>query len=148
MVSRLQLNLRSNTIHSPTTFSSQSLPIPSLQTNADESKTHEQQFDSHGTSSVVSSFSHYFQSTVAELGKDIETIREETYMGGTNLQWRGNKCPVHAGSDIEMGPIRPVIGGVLVHSASQFSPAEQEWLDSTILVSPVIVDEKWSGDLL
>ncbi|QRV92751.1 hypothetical protein RhiJN_20769 [Ceratobasidium sp. AG-Ba] len=145
MVSRLQLNLRSDTIHSSTTFSSQSIPIPSLETNTEESKTRGQRFDSYGSSSILSSFSHYFQSTVAELGKDVETI-QETCMGGANLQRQGSTYPVSAGSDIEMGPIRPVIGGVLIRSTSQFSPEEQEWLDSTILVSPVIVDEKWSGD--
>ncbi|QRV77944.1 hypothetical protein RhiJN_05959 [Ceratobasidium sp. AG-Ba] len=131
MVSRLQLNLRSEAIISPTVSSSDLPRLPSL---IPESKLRETRFDSNGTSATLSSLSHYFQLTVTEFGKDIEIISKETYHEDASFREQ-------AGFAIEMRPTRPVSGGAPVRNVPQFSQEECDWLDSVIHVSSTTIDD-------
>jgi hypothetical protein len=105
MISRLQLNLRSDTITSPQIYTSQ---LPTLPSPVDL-KGRQERFDSNGTSTAISSLSHFFASTVSELGKDVE------FLGGERCAESVQKAvpmrAVEVESEIEMTPIRPVSGG-------------------------------------
>ncbi|KAG9127782.1 hypothetical protein FRC07_009370 [Ceratobasidium sp. 392] len=126
MVSRLQLNLRSDVIVSP--------EIPESSGAGSSSK--EKRFDSSGGSSTLSSLSYFFQYTVAELGRDI-------VVGEGHEADRAHV--VGPEPDIEMGPIQAVSGGAVARDLSPFTPEEIERLEDTIIVSPAIVDESLDG---
>ncbi|KAG8782401.1 hypothetical protein FRC12_020869 [Ceratobasidium sp. 428] len=110
MVSRLQLNLRSDSITLSEISISQN---PGALSSSTETRTHEKQLDSTRSSTTLSSILHFFQSTVTEMERDVAMIEEE----GNRMTATG------AESDIEMGPINPASGIVpAVPAVSSFTP--------------------------
>jgi hypothetical protein len=157
MISRLQLNLRSDSICSPHTSPSE---LPSASALPIDTKLRENRFDSHGTFTTISTLSHYFDVTVTELGRDMVTPeladrRNEASLGIAESCSCAVRClghafhahPAEAEVEFEMAPIRPVSGGALISvEASYFSPEESEWLDTVIQVSPAIVEDRRSEE--
>ncbi|CAE6502391.1 unnamed protein product [Rhizoctonia solani] len=149
MISRLQLNLRSESVcYTPRTPTSQ-LPPVSLPELVEKEK------QGYGT---ISTLSHYFETTVTDLGKDVlgyeetEDQRErgdavgERTGGRTTCQCTVRKCLCHVFGgespvELEMGPIRPVTGGVVMLD-TRFTPEEAAYLDRVIHVSPAIIEER------
>ncbi|KAF8599409.1 hypothetical protein BDV93DRAFT_560356 [Ceratobasidium sp. AG-I] len=146
MISRLQLNLRSDSIYPP------EIPTLQLPSHSSVPKFREKQFDSHGTSSTLSSLSYFFETTVKELGGDVfvpvDERREEIPENPELSERRGDSKPEfqsrvdEAGEDIEMKPIRPVSGGLLEQDRSLFSPEESSWLESLIRVSSAVAGDQ------
>ena len=97
----------------------------------------------------MSSLSYFFDTTVTELGKDLMDEKCDKSLevdSSFELRQSGDRPHSHdwagvSGSQIEMGPIRPVSGGPIVRDVPMFSPEESELLESVIQVSPAIVDE-------
>ncbi|KAG8764874.1 hypothetical protein FRC12_007838 [Ceratobasidium sp. 428] len=114
MVSRLQLNLRSDSI----TLSE--IPIsqdPGALSSSTETRIRDKQLGSRRISTTLSSILHFFQSTVTEMGRDVETIEEE----------ENEMVAAGAESDIEMGPINPVSRMIpAVPAVSSFTPEKTD----------------------
>ncbi|KAG8782402.1 hypothetical protein FRC12_020870 [Ceratobasidium sp. 428] len=119
MISRLQLNLRSDSICSPDISDT----VLSLPYGA------ERKGESSGTSTFTSSLSQFFRDTVTELGKEIG----EEIVGGKaeprpSAQSR-SVVDVGPAREIEMLPIQPIGGdigevGVPDHDVLTFNPEE------------------------
>jgi hypothetical protein len=132
MISRLQLNLRSDSI-SPTS------QLPATLSLSIDPKSREKRSDTDGT---FSSFSYFFESTVTELSKDIDVMDERRRADDTEV---AQIQIIEVEAEIELGPIPPVSGGLPVEDMPMFSPQESEWLEDAIQVSPAMVDEKGGG---
>ncbi|KAG8757844.1 hypothetical protein FRC11_004244 [Ceratobasidium sp. 423] len=153
MISRLQLNLRSESICStPRMPTSQLPPISSPEFPGKEKQI----------SGTISTLSQYFEATVMDLGKDVMTScdEEDTKEMETeemDVQVRGAKCSCstpkclchafggEAPVELEMGPIRPVSGRVTMLD-TRFTPEESAYLDQVIQISPAIVGERRPSD--
>ncbi|KAG8712033.1 hypothetical protein FRC08_015121 [Ceratobasidium sp. 394] len=128
MISRLQLNLRSDSICSPGVFTSR---LDQTFTLPHDNRTSEPS----GTSTFSSSLSRFFASTVAELGKDIGDPHDDI------LEEKPAKTrivEVIPEDEIEMAPILPARGGMPPNEV--FSPEAIECLEAVIQVSPRIVE--------
>lgn len=146
MISRLQLNLRSDSVFSDDTSTLQT-PSDSL-----DSKLQKNQLDSQTTSTTMSSFTRFFETTVTELGRDIivsdDEAREENSRNLAALERRGDcESGLHivvsdAEVEVEMVPIRSVNGGPADTERSLFSPEESEWLEILIQVSSAVADNQ------
>ncbi|CAE6536840.1 unnamed protein product [Rhizoctonia solani] len=154
MLSRLQLNLRSESVCStPRTPTSQLPPISSPEFPEKEKRL----------SGTISSLSHYFEATVTDLGKDVITTcdeedKRELVTDEAELHSKGRAmclcsipkclCRAFGGEppvELEMGPIRPVSGGVTMLD-TRFTPEESAYLDQVIRISPAIVEERRPSD--
>ncbi|KAG8782398.1 hypothetical protein FRC12_020866 [Ceratobasidium sp. 428] len=125
MVSRLQLNLRSEFITSPRIPMSED---PGVLSPVSETRLREKQPDFSRTSTTLSSIIHFFQSTVTEMGRDVAVIEE-----GDKMNVAG------AESDIEMGPIQLVRKDIAVVPAVCSSSSEEpERLENTSNATPAI----------
>ncbi|KAG8782399.1 hypothetical protein FRC12_020867 [Ceratobasidium sp. 428] len=133
MVSRLQLNLRSESITPPEIPISQD---PGASSFATETKLREKQPTFSNTSTTLSSIANFFQSTITELGRDVEMIEE-----GENGE------AVGVNSDIEMGPIQPTSKSIAptVPTLSSFSRKEPERLEDWNNVTPAIARNSGGG---
>ncbi|KAG8708922.1 hypothetical protein FRC09_000964 [Ceratobasidium sp. 395] len=101
MISRLQLNLRSDSICSPD-IDDTVLSLPYGAERKGESRT----------STFTSSLSQFFRDTVMELGKE---IGEEVAAGKTEAKTSARSrsvVDVEPAREIEMIPIRPIGGGI------------------------------------
>ncbi|KAH7322060.1 hypothetical protein B0J17DRAFT_684831 [Rhizoctonia solani] len=149
MISRLQLNLRAESVWSTPRMPTSQLPPVSLPELAEKEK------QVYGT---ISSLSQYFEATVTDLGKDMlayedmddrkETGKRADEQAGRRktCQCSVRKCLCHVFGgeppvELEMGPIRPVTGGVLMLD-TRFTPEEAAYLDRVIQVSPAIIEER------
>ncbi|KAG9080824.1 hypothetical protein FRC06_006122 [Ceratobasidium sp. 370] len=116
MISRLQLNLRSDSICSTKAYTSRV-----GQTSSPPYA--EQKFEASGTFSFSSSLSRFFASTVSDLGKDIGDPRDDGMEGEVVRTWSVEVAP---DAEIEMGLIRPARGRVLANDMSISSLQEIE----------------------
>ncbi|KAG8750600.1 hypothetical protein FRC12_012809 [Ceratobasidium sp. 428] len=133
MVSRLQLNLRSESIASPEIPISQD---PGASSFATETKLREKQPTFSNTSTTLSSIANFFQSTITELGRDVAMIEEGE-----------NEGAVGVNSDIEMGPIQPTSKSIApsVPTLSSLSREEPERLVDWNNVTPAIARSSGGG---
>lgn len=154
LISRLQLNLRSKSICTPPTQTSQQHPASPLPV---DTRFHEKRLHSNGTSATISALSFYFETTVSELGRDMITNETEDVSGEEIPVTTGAcscgtpRCTCASSAEpeieLEMGPIRPVSGGVpSPPDMSPFSPREAEWLHRIIQISPARLDDMWSEE--
>ncbi|CAE7222334.1 unnamed protein product [Rhizoctonia solani] len=147
MISRLQLNLRSESVSSAPNIPMSQLPPVSLPELGEKEK------QAFGT---ISTLSHYFAATVTDLGKDMFTTcdvtedQKETGRETARCQCDLPQCfcRVFGGEhsiELEMGPIRPVSGGFATLD-TRFTSEQAAYLDQVIQVSPAIVEERRSSD--
>ncbi|KAJ1303598.1 hypothetical protein OPQ81_011781 [Rhizoctonia solani] len=149
MISRLQLNLRSESVCSiPGMPTSQLPPVSSSEFG---------EKDKQG-SGTISTLSHYFDTTVTDLGKEMlvacgetrenkqiirKKAREE--IGAANCPCGVSKClcRIFGGEppvELEMRPIRSVSGEFTMLD-THFTPEETAYLDRAIQISPAVVEE-------
>ncbi|CAE6350188.1 unnamed protein product [Rhizoctonia solani] len=109
MISRLQLNLRSESIYpTPSMPTSQLQPLSSPELGEKEKQG----------STTISTLSHYFQATVTDLGKDVLVAGEpDDEAGRAKCNCGVVPCFCHEFGgeplvELEMGPVRPVSGGL------------------------------------
>ncbi|GAB1520962.1 hypothetical protein RhiTH_004051 [Rhizoctonia solani] len=139
MISRLQLNLRSESIcFTPRMPTSQLPPLSSPPIREKEKQV----------SGTVSTLSYYFGATVEDLGKDLAMYQDVPDDGtemtkiieGPRCSCAKLKCAGHGfgcepAVELEMGPMRPISSGM-----TGFAANEVAYLDRVVLVSPVIVE--------
>ncbi|KAG8708924.1 hypothetical protein FRC09_000966 [Ceratobasidium sp. 395] len=133
MVSRLQLNLRSESITPPEITVSQD---PGASSPVTETKLREKQPTFSNTSTTLSSIANFFQSTITELGRDVAMIEEGENEGAAGVN-----------SDIEMGPIEPKSKSIApaVPTLSSLSREEPEQLEDWNNVTPAIARNSGGG---
>ncbi|KAF8732645.1 hypothetical protein RHS02_07391, partial [Rhizoctonia solani] len=137
MISRLQLNLRSESIcFTPRMPTSQLPPLSSPPIREKEKQV----------SGTVSTLSYYFEATVEDLGKDLAMYQDVPDDGtettqiieGPRCSCAKLKCAGHAfgcepAVELEMGPMRPISSGM-----TGFAVNEVAYVDRVVLVSPTM----------
>ncbi|CAE6427292.1 unnamed protein product [Rhizoctonia solani] len=140
MISRLQLNLRSEWVCSTPRMPTSQLPPLS------SPEVREKDKQGYGTLSTVS---QYFDATVKDFGKDLVAYEDD---GAETMEMIGEtrdtptKCLERVFGrescvELEMGPIRPVSDGVGTLQTC-FTPSELTYVDQVVLISPAVSEER------